>query len=65
VVRYLPKVILIKGESEDFAKGKDMGKVFMALRKFGFDNFRRKRVLVKLHMGERGNGTNSMSNQNS
>lgn len=49
------KVILIKGLSADFEKGKDMGKIFMALRKFGFDSFAGKRVLVKLHMGEAGN----------
>ncbi len=51
----MTKVIFIPGNREGFEKGKDMGKVFMALRKFGFDDFAGKRVLVKLHMGEVGN----------
>ncbi len=51
----MSKVILIRGNRKSFEKGEHMGKVESALKEFGFDEFSGKDVLVKLHMGERGN----------
>jgi len=49
------KVVFIKGTREDFESGKKFDKVLAAMNEFGFENFAKKKVLVKLHMGERGN----------
>jgi uncharacterized Fe-S center protein len=49
------KVIFIPGSRGDFESGKNFGKVLSALNEFGLKDFAKKRVLVKLHMGERGN----------
>ncbi len=51
----MSKVILIRGERADFEKGKEIDKVASAIEKFGLNDFANKDILVKLHMGERGN----------
>jgi len=49
------KVIFIPGSRGDFESGKNFGKVLSAMNEFGLKDFAKKKVLVKLHMGERGN----------
>lgn len=49
------KVIFIPGTRADFESGRNFGKVLAAMNKFGLKDFANKKVLVKLHVGERGN----------
>ncbi|MFH1623385.1 MAG: DUF362 domain-containing protein [Candidatus Aenigmatarchaeota archaeon] len=50
-----PKVIFIPGTRGDFEDGKNLDKILAAMNEFGLEDFSKKKVLLKLHMGERGN----------
>lgn len=49
------KVVFIPGTRADFEAGKNFEKIISAMDGFGLKSFAKKDVLVKLHMGERGN----------
>lgn len=49
------KVVFIPGTRADLKAGKNFEKIISAMNSFGLKDFASKDVLVKLHMGERGN----------